>query len=234
MSYEPLEWDSEFFGFSIGRVEADRDLSHSVAAADTDGVRCLYLLCPADDEATLAMAFELGFRLYDVRLELGHDLGAASGAESALHEALPGEAAALEAIARGQLRGTRFWNDRRFDRARVADLYAAWLRRGLETAPERRTLVVGDAAGFITCHLDEVGSVGTIELIAVAADAGGRGLGRQLVVGADDAFAAAGLRHAAVVTQGGNVAAQRLYQACGYRTTRSDLWLHRWPEQATD
>lgn len=230
MSYESLEWDSEFFGFPIGRVEADADLGHAVAAADADGIRCLYLLCPADDQEILAMAIGLGFRPYDVRLDLGRDLGDASSGGTPVREALASEAAALEKIARERLRGTRFWNDPRFDRARAADLYAAWLRRGLETPPTRRTLVAGDAAGFITCHFDQESSLGTIELVAVAADAADAGLGRQLVAGADAFFSAAGLRRATVVTQASNIAAQRIYQACGYRTTAAGIWLHRWSD----
>ena len=31
-----------------------------------------------------------------------------------------------------------------------------------------------------------------------------------------------------VVTQGGNVAAQRVYQHAGFRTARTELWYHRW------
>jgi dTDP-4-amino-4,6-dideoxy-D-galactose acyltransferase len=230
MSYERLEWDSDFFGFAVGRVDAGSELSAAVAAADADGARCLYCLCPADRWDSLEAAFALGFRLYDVRLELGRELPAEEAAESAVREARPEEHAALEAIARERLRGTRFWNDRRFDRARVADLYAAWVRRGLETPPERRTLVAGDAEGFVTCRFDEDGGLGTIELIAVAAEAEGRGLGRRLLAGADAAFEAAGLTRAAVVTQAGNAAAQRLYQGAGYRSTRADLWLHRWSD----
>ena len=36
-----------------------------------------------------------------------------------------------------------------------------------------------------------------------------------------------------VVTQGRNVAAQRLYQKCGFASSSMEIWFHRWfsPEQ---
>lgn len=234
MSYEALEWDSAFFGFPIGRIAAERQgeesLRVAVADADADGVRCLYFMCPADGDDALRSAIELGFRPYDVRIELEAPLdGEAAPAQPLeVREADPAEAPALERIAREQLRDTRFWADPRFPRERVGDLYAAWLQRGLSTAPQRRTLVAGEAEGFVTCHFDAALGTGTIELIAVAGEAERRGLGGRLVAGASRAFAEAGLERAAVVTQGRNLAAQRLYQRHGYRTTRVGLWLHRW------
>jgi ribosomal protein S18 acetylase RimI-like enzyme len=41
-------------------------------------------------------------------------------------------------------------------------------------------------------------------------------------------FCAQGLQRAQVVTQGRNIAAQRLYQKCGFRTGEIALWYHRW------
>jgi dTDP-4-amino-4,6-dideoxy-D-galactose acyltransferase len=234
-AYDSLGWDSEFFGFAIGRVEsgvAPGDLAEAVAAADGDGIRCLYLLCPGDDDGLLASALNLGFRPYDVRVELDHRIGAppvdATSRDSGVREAMAYDEATLQQIVRTRMSGTRFWNDPRFPRARVADLYAAWLRRGLTTPPDRLTLVTDGAEGFIICHLDREAGVGSIELIAVAATVERRGLGGELVIAADRAFSAAGMTRATVVTQSRNIAAQRLYQRCGYRTARSDFWLHRW------
>jgi ribosomal protein S18 acetylase RimI-like enzyme len=201
-----------------------------VAAADADRVRCLYFMCPADSDEAMRRALDLGFRPYDVRIELEASLAEDGEGSSELREARAEEAPALELIARQRLRGTRFWADPGFSRERVADLYAAWLQRGLSGSPERLTLVVGEADGFVTCHFDPDAGIGTIELIAVAAGAERKGLGGQLVCGAKRAFANAGLRRARVVTQGRNLAAQRLYQRHGYRTTRVGLWLHRWSD----
>jgi dTDP-4-amino-4,6-dideoxy-D-galactose acyltransferase len=233
--YEPLAWDSDFFGFPIGRVDSTVDpaaLTAAVGAADADGVRCLYLLCPGEDDELLAAAIDLGFRPYDVRMELDHrldeGLAAAAPTDLAVRAATPTDEAVLESIARTRMAGTRFWNDPHFPRDRVADLYAAWLHRGLTTPPERLTLVTDRGEGFVICHLDRAAEVGGIELIAVAVTVERRGLGGALVAAADRAFVDAGMQKATVVTQSRNISAQRLYQRYGYRTSRSDAWLHRW------
>jgi dTDP-4-amino-4,6-dideoxy-D-galactose acyltransferase len=62
----------------------------------------------------------------------------------------------------------------------------------------------------------------------MAEDARGGGLGRELVRAALTRIAESGAREASVVTQGANVAAQRLFQACGFRTASTKLWFHRW------
>lgn len=232
MGYEALAWDSDFFGIPIGRVSpvADESLAAEVEEADADGRRCLYMLCPLADLSRLHLAIELGFRPYDVRVELS---GAVSGDRerpARVRDAHEDDEAALAGLVRERVRGTRFWNDLRFPRDRVEDLYVEWLRRGMSTAPARQTFAVGEADGFVTCQLDRAAGVGRIELIAVAADCEGEGLGDALIQAAGNAFAEAGLERAEVVTQAQNVRAQRLYQRNGYRTANADVWMHRWVE----
>ncbi len=232
MTYEALDWDSAFFEFSIGQVSSEGDnhegLRTAVSEADEDGVHCLYLLCPAGENGTLQYALDLGFRPYDVRLELECEVEAAPQPSPVIRDAKAADGPMLERIAREELRGTRFWNDPHFPRERVADLYAHWLHRGLSATPERHTLVGREVEGFIVCHFDNALGQGSIELIAVTSEAQGKGLAGNLVAAANHAFAAGGLSRAVVVTQASNIAAQRLYQRYGYRAARADMWLHRW------
>jgi dTDP-4-amino-4,6-dideoxy-D-galactose acyltransferase len=232
MTYERLGWDSSFFGLAIGRLSPEQGaggLAQSVAAADTDGIECLYLLCPTGDDPTLATALDLGFRPYDVRIELERELDAPIRMPPEIHDARPQDVPALERIALERIRGTRFWADAHFPRERVAELYASWLRAAVVDSPARRVLVFGEGEGFVVCRLAASSGTGAIELIAAAVD--GRGIGGALTAAAGTVFAAAGFTRATVVTQGRNVPAQRLYQRHGYRTTRVGLWLHRWRVQ---
>jgi dTDP-4-amino-4,6-dideoxy-D-galactose acyltransferase len=230
VSFERLDWDSAFFGVPIGRVSGldGKPLRATVEEADENGIRCLYLLCPVGDLRQLHSALDCGFRPYDVRTELSCGLEDRPSPPQGVREAGESDEEPLLDLARRRMRDTRFWADQRFPRDRVEDLYAEWLRRGLSTAPLRRTFVTGEAEGFVTCQCDAEQGVGRIELIAVAASREGTGLGDALVEAAAHAFAEAGLERAEVVTQAQNVAAQRLYQRNGYRTSKVDVWLHRW------
>ena len=231
----PLAWDSEFFGFPIAQLAARRldarALDAAVAACRARGVRCAYLLLDADDDHGSGLAQAAGFVLRDVRLTFERPLDgvpAAAGAADAIAPARPHQLASLEALARSELAHTRFLTDPGFPAARSRELYAAFVRRGMDGAPERRTLTDAHAGGVVVCRLDGEGGVGAIELIAVDRAQRGRGLATALLTAALRDFADAGLHAATVATQAANVASQRLYQRAGFRTRDAHLWLHRW------
>jgi len=226
---EPLAWDSEHFGFAVGKVLAPVDaarLEAAAAAADGAGIRCLTALVGGAETAAVVAAETAGFRCYDVRVELDREVRPEPRGEG-VREAEPAEFERLSPIAATSFLDSRFYADPHFPREAVEALYVAWLRRGF-SGGERLVLVTEDGEGFIVCDRDERAGVGTVELIAVAAPARGRGHGARLVRQAEAVFAEVGLGTARVVTQGANVAAQRLYQGEGYRTRDTSLWLHRW------
>jgi dTDP-4-amino-4,6-dideoxy-D-galactose acyltransferase len=233
---EQLQWDSAFFGFSIGRASnaiTAKEIQSAVEEADDLQIRCLYLLVAGHDEALLASAQTHGFEVQDVRLELERTVAGHPSDMGALRTAQADDLLQLAPIARERFRETRFFADKRFPLERSSKLYVEWLRRGLTTEPERRTLISDDPSGFVICHLDPTTHTGSIELIGVAENATGVGLGRILMAGAGSLFIDTAMTRATVVTQGRNIVAQRLYQACGYRTTAMSLWLHRWPQSGS-
>lgn len=230
---ERLPFDSRLFGIPIARVTATRldepALEAALDACRAQRIRCAYLLLDGDDARGAALAQAAGFVLRDVRVELDRPIAAHEagdrGGLAAIREDPDG---ALEALARAAFAGTRFAVDPGFPPERCGELYAAFLRRGLDGDATRTTLATPDGRGFIVCHRDGARGVGTIELVAVAAAARGRGLGGELVGAAIETFARGGLARAEVVTQAANVPAQRLYQRAGFRTARTGLWFHRW------
>ncbi len=234
----PLSWDSAFFGFPVAQL-TDRRLDEAaletaLAACRVRRIRCAYLLLDADDDRGSALAQAGGFVLRDVRLTFERPVHGAAGAPSAgaapIAPALPHQRAALEAIAREAFVHTRFLADPGFPPERSRELYAAFVRRGLDGGPGRAVLADADADGFVVCRLDRELGIGAIELIAVAAAQRGRGLGGALVAAALTAFADAGLSRTRVATQAANVASQRLYQRARFRTSEAALWLHHWFE----
>lgn len=81
-------------------------------------------------------------------------------------------------------------------------------------------------AGYIACNW--TADAGQIGLIAVAGWARGAGLGRALVTSSLGVFRQNGAKRISVVTQGRNIASQRLYQRCGFLTHSVQIWYHRW------
>lgn len=235
MSYELLAWDSEFFGFPIGRI-SDQDgsdaIAHSVARADEDGIRCLYYLVAADHLAALHEALRHGFKPYDIRVEFERSLDASGSHDGdvVVRDAGLADERVLAQLAAQAITATRFTLDDHFPQDRIPVLYAEWVRRGLKSASARRVLLAEPAAGFVVCGLTTQDLVGTIELIGVAPNFTRRGISRVLMSRAHALMLEAGSERARVVTQGRNIAAQRLYQGLGYKTITVAWWLHRWRE----
>jgi len=229
-----LAWDSDFFGVRVARVHPGR-LTPATASAvmgwcEAHAIDLLYFLADADDPLTIGLAEDYGFRLVDLRVTLDRPLDGAQAlrAPDAVRPVRPADLPALQAIARTGFAQSRFYADPRIPDERAAALYETWVTQRAQD-PAAHVLVAemeGQAAGFITCLRS--GAQGTIDLFAVGEGARGRGLGQALVSAALDWFAGQGAAGVSVVTQGRNLAAQRLYQRCGFVTCAMQLWYHRW------
>jgi dTDP-4-amino-4,6-dideoxy-D-galactose acyltransferase len=230
-----LEWDSRFFAMRIARLTEPRLTSDSVASALTwcraNRIDCLYFLADSGDVGTAMLAQVNGFQLVDMRLTLERDLTHSMGTAAAVRPFQPADTAALRTIARVSHRDSRFYHDPRFTRRQCDALYEAWMERSCDGWADAVLVAEcgGASAGYVSCHRTPA-DVGSIGLCAVAPEFQGRGLGRELVTAAFDYFYRNGIKQATVVTQGRNVASQRLYQRCGFLTQSMQLWYHRWFE----
>ena len=231
MPAEILDWDTAFFGFRIARVPSGALTPESAGEIDAwcagEGVRCLYLLCRAEEAATIRAAEDHGYHLVDVRMTLRWQPGAdPDEIARPARPARPEDLAALEAISRECYHDTRFYNDPGFPRPLVASLYETWTRRSVEGWADA-VLVTEDhlgLSGYITCHRQGW----RIGLVGVASRTRGEGLGRTLVARALEWFRTQGAPEVAVSTQGRNAAALRLYQRCGFLVEAVELWYHKW------
>jgi GNAT superfamily N-acetyltransferase len=217
---ERLTWDSEFFGTGIGRLLAE-SLTLEVAAQSRQWCRenqvsCLYFL------GSDAIEPPSGFHLIDQRLTLAWEAEPVAEPAPAVRPFETADLAVLEGIARQSHRDSRFYSDPFFDPARCDDFYATWIRRSCEGWAELVLVatVEGVPAGYVTCHNETIG------LIAVAAGAQRRGLGRQLVIAAQQYFHLRGAARISVVTQGRHHAARALYENRGFRLNATQHWYH--------
>lgn len=233
-----LNWDSDFFGYRIARVVANRLSQDSVGPilrwCETHNIDCLYFLGDLTDETTVRLAEDNRFRLVDVRITLENRLESAiepraGGSQAIIRPFIPEDHADLRAIARSSFRFTRFYFDLNFPESLCDALYETWTERSCSGYADVVLVaeVGGQAVGYITCHLPDQ-TQGQIGLIAVSADWQGRGLGQELVSASLRWFAERGVTQALVATQVRNRRAQRAFQKCGFVTQSAYLWYHRW------
>ena len=229
-----LDWDSQWFGFPIGRV--DVEVLTPAAAVEVDawasaqGLRCVYVYADRPCEFPLA-----GFEPMDVRVEYEIDpVPLATGAEEETEPLRPMELESVCEMARHSFTGTRFFRDKRFPLGRVRELYAEWVRKDIVHG-NPGCLVArksGELAGFVTGRLDSKdATTGVIGLIGVAEGHRGCGLGKRLLGAVCRAFVVAGTKRMRVVTQETNGAACHLYEGAGGRVVSRGYWIHRWLDE---
>lgn len=231
-----LEWDSDFFGVRIARLQPARSrpaMERALRRARRDKIDCLYFLAGAGDAPAVRFAEDNGFRLMDLRVTLETEGAVRRGARRPkgfrFRLFAPADAAALEAIAGESHRDSRFFADPRFERARCRELYRTWIRKSCEGRADAVWVAEarGAAVGYVTCVRRGKGR-GEIGLVGVAPGARGKGVGHRLLVEALRWFSRKGVKRVRVATQGRNPGAQRLYERAGFATRAVELSYHAW------
>jgi dTDP-4-amino-4,6-dideoxy-D-galactose acyltransferase len=239
---ELLSWDTEFFGRRIGRVQRDQLDAKQASEIDEwcrrNAIEGLYFLAGAEDPATIQAAESHAFRLVDVRVTFERELTSPTEAPSPapvsgglIRAFVPEDLPALQAMARTAHTDSRFFSDPQFPRQKAEDLYETWITMECQGGAQQVLVAAPQANqpfGYISCHLDSPGEAGRIGLAAVSEGFRGKGVGNSLVQAALDWFTAQALRQVTVVTQGKNLAAQRLYQRSGFLAADMQLWYHKW------
>lgn len=234
-----LPWDSTHFGKRIARAtprQLDSNLCNELLRACQDqAIDCLYFLANAADQATISTVLASRFDFVDIRLTLsGQAVERPPSQRPSKTSFRLGQAAdfdALQPIAGTSFRQSRFYVDGRFGGQKVAQMYQTWLHKSLTTEFANMVVVAeldGRPVGFVTCHLDSQAGEGKIGLVGVAETARGIGCGYGMIHFAMRRLHEQGLEKLSVVTQGRNIAAQNLYQRCGFVTGSVDLWFHKW------
>jgi ribosomal protein S18 acetylase RimI-like enzyme len=220
----PREWDSTFFGARIFEAHVRGDpLEGVVAQAKGAGAECVYLFMDADDLRGIEEAVRAGARLVDLRTELGGSVKVDLAAR-ATRSATRADRETLLSHARELAIESRFSRDPRIPEEKVRNMYEIWLDRCLDEGVV--AVPTTGRAGFVGAREDD--SVARIELVYIDPASRGHGVGRALV---REAVASLATSDATVVTQIGNLAAQRLYESLGLRSRSTSAVLHLWLDE---
>lgn len=226
-----LEWDSNFFGYPVARLyERHVDADSLAEASDwckAHAVRCLYYLAPAKHAPSLLAAQAAGMQFVDIRLTLTHKIVPRQSwtAREPISLATDTERAALVTFAPHLASVSRFYADPRFGTEAAARLYKAWFKKKADATWVAR--IPDGIGGGITCNIEPNGT-GAIDLLVVAPDNQEQGLGLALCISALRWFTRQNCTQVRVVTQGHNVASQRVYQQAGFVTHSVEIWFHKW------
>lgn len=231
-----LEWDSSFFGKRIAQIAGATLNAEAWASvnewARKNQIQCLYFLAEPQAE-TMRLGSELRFQLVDVRLTLEKRLAAETLGDPSAGSVRPfrsSDLPTLRALAGRLHRDSRFFADSRFSEERSQALFETWIEKDAREGMVFVAEMDSEPVGYSSCRLRSGGEA-QIGLVGVAESAQGRGFGKALVNATLRWCASQSAASVSVVTQGRNVAAQRLYQGCGFLTQSLRLWYHLWLDQ---
>ena len=241
-----LPWDTNFFGRRIAWAIEHRLSLETVEAilewCETHAIDCIYFLADSDHAETVRLAEDYSFRLVDIRVTLQCNIGDRQARRSndlcqtvRVRHSRQSDIPALQAIARTSYGDSRFYFDPCFSIQSCEALYETWIKRSCEGYAD--VVLVAEVndqpVGYVSCHLITNTPCGQIGLVGVGSQARGRIVGRTLIDHSLHWFAEHGVELVSVVTQGRNIAAQRLYQHCGFLTHSVQLWYHKWLSDCT-
>jgi len=237
-----LKFDSEIFGFKIGKFIGKKLSSEKgnqiVRYCKDNNIKCLYSNLDINDFETLNTASKHGFVISDIRITFEKDL---TNFEANKKVKINGykiddkikktDVPYLELLSKEISRVSRFVFDRNFPKGSGEKLYTAWMINSINTEAADKVFIAREIKtekpiGVVTCKNES--DHGEIVLVGVSKGYSGREIASFILNHALCFFKENGFRKVRVVTQGGNVPAQRLYQKNGFVTYSTSVFFHLW------
>ncbi len=234
MVLEYLQWDSDFFGFKIGKInilnEKLEELSTILAYAKSENYRLVYCFGYCNlwiDNLTLA---KLGGIFVDAKIIFTCDVQGKSKDVSEVYE-YDSNNVNYQLLELSYISGkySRFRIDPLFDPNDFKRLYKTWIENSVNKQIADKIFVVkfqGKIAGMVTVKIkDKYGDIG---LIAVDPLAQNKGYGKQLIGAVNKYLLEAGIFMIEVTTQLENKQACIFYQKCGMKEKNVTNIYHFW------
>lgn len=237
---QKLDWDSKFFGISIARLNQQRLSPRLMDAVlrfcKTKKIGCLFYRAAINDPASVELAEKHGFHFtnfrmtYQFNFDLGHTFPQIKPNDFVFRPARSADLKQLMHISKNLYLDSRYYYDRNFSKGLCDRFYSEWIR-GLATSRNKNKGV------YVLAHNQAiVGYVGfeivhdlvNLVLVGVSSRCQGRGAGKILLGQFLKKMFKDGFVKFEVVTQGRNIASQRLYQAGGFKITGSHIDYHKW------
>ena len=218
-----LTWDSEFFSKNIATVtNIDKVTTAELASFDL-----ITNKIASDNYVELTQFNQLGFSIAEGELIFNKELPKNLVNQLSIELATEVEISELVILAKKSYVSTRFrqpW----FTSEQSNNFYGAWIKKAVLGEFDDVCLIIKTAdsiQGFIS--LKKVNTQIKIGLIAVAQEAQGKGIARQLLAMAEVYALQQQCNQITVATQTSNITAINLYSRNNYTLKESNYWLYK-------
>ncbi len=223
---KPLEWENHFFARNSAQL--DFSVPQSLSEAQLAQYDLLQARVPSHQTAKIDALNAIGFRLVEGEADFSLVIQATQrqpGIRIARVEHIDAlRAAASQLFAQSRFRAPWYPSDA------SGRFYAQWIENAVRGTFDHQCLLAVDEQGALEgfVSLRELGEgAARIGLLARLPHASGRGVGQRLMHAATDWCQARRISRLQVATQLSNLAAMRLYLACGAQLDSTAYWLYR-------
>ncbi len=230
MTCEYLKWDSEFFGFKIGKISEYtniKNFQNTINSFRDEGYRLIYCFThPENIEVNnllskYAQLVDEKITYYKIIEKLNYDVD---------KNIIPCSKISTELISLVLQSGefSRFKIDPNFPEGSLERLYVKWIENTINKKFGDILYVhmVNKIIGFIT--LRTANGIGNIDLIAVANDFRGQSIGSKLLMCAYNYFVNKNITNIEVVTQKNNILACKFYEKNNFKIKNIVNIYHLW------
>ncbi len=233
---EQATWDSDFFGYKIGRIHADNmqaaDLQVQIEQAKNNGYSLIYLFVDPDDNLSNTAARENGARLVDRKITFRICVNDAMAAGKDMHikdyePGYPSDKLIDLSLQSGLY--SRYKIDAHFKNREFERLYLAWIENSLTRKIADHTFVYVEdekELGVVTVRIKP--DLAQIGIIAVDESARGKSIGSKLM---NQVIAVVREKEVAmldVATQTDNINACNFYKKLGFHANHRENVYHIW------
>jgi len=231
-----LDWDSHYFGYRIGKIFLDRITSDSLAGiveeACTQNVDVLEAFSAIEDEESISSLQKNDFNFSGLKIFLESRSHSSKNIQNVegpcLEQACARDIGELVSAFHGIFSSSRYYSYACLDSRQVDALYDIWIKNSVEATFDDVCLFIrreNKPAGL--CTLKFLEGKARIGLFGVNPRFQGQGVGSALIVQVVDWLHSKSVDVISVATQGKNIAAIRLYEANGFKTTSLEMCFYK-------
>ena len=233
-----LEWDSNFFGFSIGRIYAcdltEERLRKGLERAQKERITFVELFCDVSDHQSIDAAEQSGFHLADLRMTLKKKLDGELNenrlpGDLIFKKAVGDDIEKLKTMSKGLFKYSRYYRYQKFDRNHTDLMFQVWIEKSVRGQFDDELYYLSDQRDTLAfCSLKYKGNAASIGLFGINRAHRNQGLGSLVLKQVFHLLYKRRVSDAAVITQGKNADALHLYQKNGFCVAMITLGYYKW------
>jgi dTDP-4-amino-4,6-dideoxy-D-galactose acyltransferase len=236
MNYTHLDWDTNKFGYNVALINNNfssyNDLELTLKELKSNKYILAYLFLNPENAYLNKIAMDLMGKFVDKKITFNKN-SVYTNEKSGDFQIIPyNPSISLEEILLLSMESgmySRFKVDSNFKNQEYEKLYSDWILNSISKKNAIEVLICiyeNKVAGLITLGIKD--SLGEIGLLAVNKPYRAKGIGKMLINFALNLFYFKKIKKIQVVTQENNIAACKLYKACGFSIQSKVNVYHFW------